>query len=165
MTRRSSPRSPRAGCSGVLIGFESLDEGVLRAMKKRFNTHRAAVLLPPLANLRRHGIRASTAPSCSGYDGERADAFDQAANSPWNHRFYLAASITSRRFRARLCSSASSARAGLALRALVARRALRLQRHSVSAKDHGSGRYRQGCLRARRRFYTCKASCDAPSTR
>src|SRR5262249_1374380 len=46
----------RSGCRGVLIGFESLDEDVLRAMRKRFNTMRGG-FAAALANLRRHGIR------------------------------------------------------------------------------------------------------------
>jgi len=79
----------RAGCSGVLIGFESLDEGVLRAMKKRFNTMRGG-FTAALANLRRHGIRVYGT-FVFGYDGERADAFDEAAAFAIDHRFYLAA--------------------------------------------------------------------------
>ena len=79
----------RAGCSGVLIGFESLDEGVLRAMKKRFNTMRGGFSVA-LANLRRHGIRVYGT-FVFGYDGERAEAFDEAAEFAIDHRFYLAA--------------------------------------------------------------------------
>jgi radical SAM superfamily enzyme YgiQ (UPF0313 family) len=79
----------RAGCSGVLIGFESLDEGVLRAMKKRFNTMRGGFPVA-LANLRRHGIRVYGT-FVFGYDGERAEAFDEAAEFAIDHRFYLAA--------------------------------------------------------------------------
>jgi radical SAM superfamily enzyme YgiQ (UPF0313 family) len=43
-----------------------------------------------LANLRRHGIRVYGT-FVFGYDGERADAFDEAAHFAIDHRFYLAA--------------------------------------------------------------------------
>jgi radical SAM superfamily enzyme YgiQ (UPF0313 family) len=78
-----------SGCSGVLIGFESLDEGVLRAMRKRFNTMRGG-FAAALANLRRSGIRVYGT-FVFGYDGERADAFDEAAAFAIDNRFYLAA--------------------------------------------------------------------------
>ena len=78
-----------SGCAGVLIGFESLDENVLRAMRKTFNTMRGG-FAAALANLRRHGIRVYGT-FVFGYDGERADAFEQAAEFAIDHRFYLAA--------------------------------------------------------------------------
>jgi radical SAM superfamily enzyme YgiQ (UPF0313 family) len=78
-----------SGCSGVLIGFESLDEKVLRNMRKTFNTMRSG-FAGALANLRRHGIRVYGT-FVFGYDGERADAFDEAAEFAIDHRFYLAA--------------------------------------------------------------------------
>ena len=46
----------RGGCKGVLIGFESLDEGNLKSMGKRFNTMKGGYR-QALANLRRHNIR------------------------------------------------------------------------------------------------------------
>ncbi|MBI3177170.1 MAG: radical SAM protein, partial [Chloroflexi bacterium] len=45
----------RAGCRGVLIGFESLDEENLKVMNKRFNTMRSG-FRGALENLRRHRI-------------------------------------------------------------------------------------------------------------
>ena len=78
-----------SGCCGVLIGFESLDENVLRAMRKRFNTMRGG-FSAALANLRRHGIRVYGT-FVFGYDGEQPDAFDEAAAFAIDNRFYLAA--------------------------------------------------------------------------
>jgi radical SAM superfamily enzyme YgiQ (UPF0313 family) len=78
-----------SGCAGVLIGFESLDETVLRAMRKTFNTMRGG-FTAALANLRRHGIRVYGT-FVFGYDGERADAFEESAEFAIDHRFYLAA--------------------------------------------------------------------------
>jgi radical SAM superfamily enzyme YgiQ (UPF0313 family) len=78
-----------SGCSGVLIGFESLDEAVLRNMRKTFNTMRGGFAVA-LANLRRHGIRVYGT-FVFGYDGERAASFDEAAEFAIDHRFYLAA--------------------------------------------------------------------------
>jgi radical SAM superfamily enzyme YgiQ (UPF0313 family) len=79
----------KSGCRGVLIGFESLDETVLRAMRKTFNTMRGGFSVA-LANLRRHSIRVYGT-FVFGYDGEREDAFDEAADFAIDNRFYLAA--------------------------------------------------------------------------
>ncbi|HLH88463.1 MAG TPA: radical SAM protein [Xanthobacteraceae bacterium] len=79
----------RSGCCGVLIGFESLDEQVLRTMRKRFNTMRGG-FPAALANLRRHGIRVYGT-FVFGYDGERANSFDEAAEFAVANNFYLAA--------------------------------------------------------------------------
>lgn len=79
----------RAGCQGVLIGFESLDEAVLKNMRKNFNTMRGGFDVA-LANLRRHGIRVYGT-FVFGYDGDRPGAAEQAAEFSIEHRFYLAA--------------------------------------------------------------------------
>ena len=78
-----------SGCCGVLIGFESLDQTVLRNMRKTFNTMRGG-FGAALANLRRHGIRVYGT-FVFGYDGEQAESFDEAAEFAIDHRFYLAA--------------------------------------------------------------------------
>lgn len=79
----------RSGCRGVLIGFESLDEAVLAAMRKRFNTMKSG-FEGALANLRRHGIRVYGT-FIFGYDGDRPDSFDEAVEFAIEHRMYLAA--------------------------------------------------------------------------
>lgn len=79
----------RAGCQGVLIGFESLDDAVLKNMRKNFNTMRGGFDVA-LANLRRHGIRVYGT-FVFGYDGDRPGAAEQAAEFSIEHRFYLAA--------------------------------------------------------------------------
>ena len=79
----------RSGCRGVLIGFESLDKNVLRAIRKIFNTMRGGFTVA-LANLKRHGIRVYGT-FVFGYDGEQPDAFDQAASFAIDHHMYLAA--------------------------------------------------------------------------
>jgi radical SAM superfamily enzyme YgiQ (UPF0313 family) len=78
-----------SGCQGVLIGFESLDPEVLRAMRKTFNTMKGG-FTAALANLRRHGIRVYGT-FVFGYDADRAEAFDEAAAFASDHKFYLAA--------------------------------------------------------------------------
>jgi radical SAM superfamily enzyme YgiQ (UPF0313 family) len=142
----------RAGCSGVLIGFESLDEGVLRAMKKRFNTMRGGFSVA-LANLRRHGIRVYGT-FVFGYDGERAEAFDEAAEFAIDHRFYLAAFNHLTPF------------PGTPLFARLQREGRLLYERWWLDERYGYNgipfqpaamapdAIRQGCLRARRRFYT-----------
>ena len=61
----------------MLIGFESLDEAVLKAMRKSFNTMRGGFEVA-LANLRRHGIRVYGT-FVFGYDGDTPGSVDEAA--------------------------------------------------------------------------------------
>jgi len=79
----------RSGCQGVLIGFESLDDAVLKSMRKNFNTMRGGFEVA-LANLRRHGIRVYGT-FVFGYDGDKPGAPREAAEFSIAHRFYLAA--------------------------------------------------------------------------
>ncbi|NMD07148.1 MAG: B12-binding domain-containing radical SAM protein, partial [Phyllobacteriaceae bacterium] len=78
-----------SGCQGVLIGFESLDPDVLRSMRKGFNTMKGGFDVA-LANLRRHNIRVYGT-FVFGYDADRLEAFEEAAEFALDHKFYLAA--------------------------------------------------------------------------
>lgn len=78
-----------SGCAGVLIGFESLSEQILRGMRKTFNTMRGG-FTAALSNLRRHGIRVYGT-FVFGYDGEDVAAFGASADFAIEHNFYLAA--------------------------------------------------------------------------
>ena len=79
----------RAGCKGVLIGFESLDPANLRLMRKGFNTMKGGYA-QALANLRRHRVRVY-ATFIFGYDHDTAASFDRAVDFALEHRFYIAA--------------------------------------------------------------------------
>jgi radical SAM superfamily enzyme YgiQ (UPF0313 family) len=79
----------RAGCRGVLIGFESLDADNLRAMNKRFNTMKSGYA-GALANLRRHGIGVYGT-FVFGYQNDTADSFDEAVDFALEQKMYLAA--------------------------------------------------------------------------
>jgi radical SAM superfamily enzyme YgiQ (UPF0313 family) len=78
-----------SGCQGVLIGFESLDPAVLRAMRKSFNTMKSG-FDGALTNLRRHGLRVYGT-FIFGYDHQSPEAFAEAADFAITHRLYLAA--------------------------------------------------------------------------
>jgi radical SAM superfamily enzyme YgiQ (UPF0313 family) len=79
----------RSGCVGTLIGFESLDEANLRAMKKRFNTMRGGYTRA-MDNLRRHRLRVY-ATFVFGYDYDTPASFDQAVDFALQQQFYIAA--------------------------------------------------------------------------
>lgn len=79
----------RSGCQGVLIGFESLDEGNLAMMNKRFNTARGG-FEKALANLRRHRIRIYGT-FVFGYDGDTEASFRPTLEFAMRHGFYIAA--------------------------------------------------------------------------
>ena len=142
----------KSGCSGVLIGFESLEEQVLRTMRKRFNSMRGG-FSAALANLRRHGIRVYGT-FVFGYDGESAESFDRAADFAIEHKFYLAAFNHLTPF------------PGTPLYARLQREGrLHYERWWLDERYAYNGipyrpltmtpdEVRQGCLRARRRFYT-----------
>jgi len=82
-------RLARAGCRGVLIGFESLNEANLQAMGKIFNTMRSG-FPGALANLRRHGI-AVYGTFVFGYEHDTPDSFDEAVDFALEEKMYLAA--------------------------------------------------------------------------
>lgn len=79
----------RAGCKGVLIGFESLDEENLKLMHKRFNTMKGGYE-KALQNLRRHRMRVY-ATFIFGYEHDNAASFDRAVDFALANRFYIAA--------------------------------------------------------------------------
>src|SRR5262249_27915329 len=79
----------RAGCRGVLIGFESLDEKNLAAMNKRFNTMKGGVRAG-LANLRKHGIFVYGT-FIFGYDHDTPASFDEAVDFATEEGMYIAA--------------------------------------------------------------------------
>jgi radical SAM superfamily enzyme YgiQ (UPF0313 family) len=82
-------RLARAGCCGVLIGFESLDEQVLRSMRKNFNRMKGGYG-DALANLRKANIRVYGT-FVFGYGETRAEAFLETAEFAIQQRFYIAA--------------------------------------------------------------------------
>jgi radical SAM superfamily enzyme YgiQ (UPF0313 family) len=79
----------RAGCRGVLIGFESLDEANLKLMNKRFNTMRGG-FRQALANLRRHGIFVYGT-FIFGYEHDTESSFDRAVEFATEEGMYIAA--------------------------------------------------------------------------
>lgn len=82
-------RLARAGCSGVLIGFESLDEAVLRSMRKNFNRMKGGYR-DALANLRRANIRVYGT-FVFGYGESPPEAYGEAAEFAIEQGFYIAA--------------------------------------------------------------------------
>jgi radical SAM superfamily enzyme YgiQ (UPF0313 family) len=82
-------RLSRAGCAGVLIGFESLDEQVLRSMRKNFNRMKGGYG-DALANLRRHNIR-TYGTFVFGYGAAAQETFLETAEFAIEHSFYIAA--------------------------------------------------------------------------
>jgi radical SAM superfamily enzyme YgiQ (UPF0313 family) len=142
----------KSGCRGVLIGFESLDETVLRAMRKTFNTMRGGFSVA-LANLRRHNIRVYGT-FVFGYDGERDDAFDEAADFAIDNRFYLAAFNHLTPFPGTPLFSRLQKEGRLLydrwwLDERYGYNGIPFQPAAMAPDD-----IRLGCLRARRRFYT-----------
>jgi len=79
----------RAGCRGVLIGFESLNEANLKIMNKRFNTMRGG-FRQALANLRRHGIFVYGT-FIFGYEHDTENSFDEAVDFAMEQGMYIAA--------------------------------------------------------------------------
>lgn len=79
----------RAGCAGVLIGFESLERDTLRAMGKKFNTMRGGYK-PALENLRKHGIRVYGT-FIFGYGTETKETFESTYEFASQENFFLAA--------------------------------------------------------------------------
>lgn len=79
----------RAGCRGVLIGFESLNEDNLAVMNKRFNTMKGG-FRRALENLRRHRIFVYGT-FIFGYEHDTASSFDEAVDFATAEGMYIAA--------------------------------------------------------------------------
>jgi len=86
-----------SGCIGVLIGFESLDSGVLAQMGKKVNASRNAAregrdggYALALRKLREHGL-AVYATFVFGYDGDTEASFGRTLAFALRHRFFFAA--------------------------------------------------------------------------
>jgi radical SAM superfamily enzyme YgiQ (UPF0313 family) len=79
----------KAGCRGVLIGFESLNEENLKIMNKRFNTMRTG-FRGALANLRKHRIFVYGT-FIFGYEHDTHRSFDEAVDFAVDEGMYIAA--------------------------------------------------------------------------
>ena len=79
----------RSGCTGVLIGIESLNEQNLRAMGKRFNTMRGGYDVA-FENLKRHQIRVYGT-FVFGYEHDTKASFEDAVDFAIDKRMYIAA--------------------------------------------------------------------------
>jgi radical SAM superfamily enzyme YgiQ (UPF0313 family) len=145
----------KSGCRGVLIGFESLDEIVLRNMRKTFNTMRGGFTVA-LDNLRRHGIRVYGT-FVFGYDGERAASFDEAAEFAIDHRFYLAAFNHLTPFPGTPLFTRLQKEGRLLYDRWWLDERYGYNGIPFQPADMAPDDVRQGCLRARRRFYTWRS--------
>lgn len=79
----------RAGCKGVLIGFESLDPATLKQMGKGFNSMRGGYDAA-LQNLARRRV-CVYATFVFGYDRDTAETFAAALEFAQQQRFYITA--------------------------------------------------------------------------
>jgi len=79
----------KSGCRGVLIGFESLDEGNLKIMRKSFNTMNGGYSVA-LKNLRRFNIPIY-ATFVFGFDHDTRQSFEQAVSFAIEQRFFISA--------------------------------------------------------------------------
>ncbi len=79
----------RSGCQGVLIGLESLQQENLSQMKKGVNLVKGD-FLSALANLRRYAIRLY-ATFVFGYDADRVECFEETMAFALQHRFFITA--------------------------------------------------------------------------
>jgi len=140
-----------AGCVGVLVGFESLDETVLRAMRKTFNTMKGGFPVA-LRNLRRHGIRVYGT-FVFGYGETRADAFLQAAEFAIEHGFYIAAFNHLTPFPGTPLYRRLAAEGRLLYDAWWLDDRYRYNDLPFLPEGSEPDAIRQGCLAARRRFY------------
>ena len=84
----ASPLSLTAGCTTAVVGFESLNEGNLRRMKKHWNV-RGGPYAEKLRILREAGIMIYGT-FVFGYEGDTPDSFDRAVDFALEHNFYLA---------------------------------------------------------------------------
>ena len=79
----------QSGCTGVLIGFESLNPENLRSMNKNFNMMKGGYEAA-MQNLRKYDIRVY-ATFIFGYDHDTQQSFEESVDFAIEQRFYIAA--------------------------------------------------------------------------
>jgi len=155
-------RMARAGCAGVLIGFESLDEKVLRTMRKSFNSMKGGYG-PALANLRKHNIRVYGT-FVFGYGDYRREVFEEAAAFAIEHRFYIAAFNHLTPFPGTPLYTRLQKEGRLLYEAWWLDERYRYNDLPFRPEDADPDDIRRGCLAARSRFYSwpsiLKRFCD-----
>jgi radical SAM superfamily enzyme YgiQ (UPF0313 family) len=145
-------RLARAGCAGVLIGFESLDEDVLRSMRKNFNRMKGGYT-DALANLRRHNIRVYGT-FVFGYGATRAEAFEETAQFAIDQKFYIAAFNHLTPFPGTPLYRRLEAEGRLIYDQWWLDERYRYNDLPFRPEDGAPDDIRQGCLAARRKFYS-----------
>lgn len=141
-----------AGCRGVLIGFESLDEANLALMHKRFNRMRGGYEAA-LANLRRHNIRVYGT-FVFGYEHDTEDSFDTAVDFALAQGMYIAAFNHLTPFPGTALYERLRREGRLRYEAWWCDARYRYNELPFVPRQMTPQQVAAGCLRARRRFYS-----------
>jgi len=141
----------RAGCRGVLIGFESLNAENLKLMKKRFNTMSGGYR-QALQNLRRHRIFVYGT-FIFGYEHDTANSFDEAVQFAIDERMYIAAFNHLTPFPGTPLYKRLEAEGRLRYPAWWLDAAYRYNTLPFMPKSLTPDQVTAGCVAARRRFY------------
>ncbi|NLH81615.1 MAG: radical SAM protein [Phyllobacteriaceae bacterium] len=144
-------RLARGGCRGVLIGFESLDPTVLRAMRKSFNTMKGG-FAAALANLARARI-AVYGTFVFGYGPTAPESFEAAVDFAIDHGLYIAAFNHLTPFPGTPLYRRLEAEGRLRHERWWLDDAYRYNDLPFRPEDGEAEAVRAGCLAARRRFY------------
>ena len=142
----------RSGCQGVLIGFESLNPANLKAMNKSFNTMRGG-FATALANLRRHRIRVYGT-FIFGYDGDTPESFGPTVDFAQEHALYIAAFNHLTPFPGTPLYARLVQENRMLYEAWWLDDRYSYNRIPFQPKGMAPGELQQGCLAARRRFYS-----------
>ena len=142
----------RSGCQGVLIGFESLNPANLKAMNKSFNTMRGG-FATALANLRRHRIRVYGT-FIFGYDGDTPESFGPTVDFAQEHALYIAAFNHLTPFPGTPLYARLVQENRMLYEAWWLDDRYSYNRIPFQPKGMGPEELQQGCLAARRRFYS-----------
>jgi len=142
----------RSGCQGVLIGFESLNPANLKAMNKSFNTMRGG-FATALANLRRHRIRVYGT-FIFGYDGDTPESFGPTVDFAQEHALYIAAFNHLTPFPGTPLYERLVQENRMLYEAWWLDDRYSYNRIPFQPKGMGPEELQQGCLAARRRFYS-----------
>lgn len=142
----------RSGCQGVLIGFESLNSANLESMNKSFNTARGG-FSQALANLRKHRIRLYGT-FVFGYDGDTRDSFAETVEFAQEHAMYIAAFNHLTPFPGTPLYHRLEREGRLLYEAWWLDEGYSYNRIPFQPRGMSPEELQQGCLGARRRFYS-----------